>query len=299
MSLPGDRDQTTKELESLREKLHQIELSQAMLRQAEARLQASEQKYRTIFDNTGAATILIDADTTISMANNEFVKLTGYTLDEIEGRMTWVDFIDQEDRERMLAYHYSRRINPASAPRNYECVLINREGRKLTCMLTVAIIPETSQSIASFLDLTDMREAEAALRAKEEQYRLLVETMNDGLGVQDERGVITYVNNRICEILGYSREELLGRRSFDFLSDDSKSTWQGEMIRRKINRHEPYEVTWQNRRGEQIVTIVSPRPILDSAGKYAGSFSFTRSETSASISSRTSGGTRSSVTNST
>ena len=103
--------------------------------------------------------------------------------------------------------------NPGFAPRNYECRLMGRNGKIRTCYFTVAVLPGTTRSIASFLDLTEVRDAEKALKAQEEQYRLLVETMNDGIGVQDAHGVITYVNDRICEMLGYSRDEMIGRQT--------------------------------------------------------------------------------------
>ena len=60
-------------------------------------------------------------------------------------------------------------------------------------------------------DISDRKRAERALRQSEKRYRMLVETMNDGLGVQDEHGVWIYVNDRFCEMLGYPRDEMIGR----------------------------------------------------------------------------------------
>jgi len=266
------RETPLQELENLRKRVYELEASEGRLRQAEERLQSSEKIYRTIFENTGAATILIESDTTILMANTEFEKLTGFPRNEIEGKMSWVNFIHQDDRARMVDYHYQRRVNPSAAPRNYECRFTNRTGKILTCYLTVALLPGTARSIASFLDFSDMIEAQQALKAQQEQFRLLVETMNDGLGVQDEHGIITYVNKRICEMLGYSRQELIGRQAFDFLTEDSRSVWMDEIVNRKARRSKPYEVTWQNRDGELIDTIVSPRALLDAGGRFSGSF---------------------------
>jgi PAS domain S-box-containing protein len=272
MSHPQDYEQAIMEIETLRQRIYELEASEARLKQTEDELQASEKKYRTIFENTGAATILIKADTLITMANTEFEKLTGFSREEIEGAMSWVNFIHYEDRPRMVDYHNLRRVNPALAPRNYECRFINRSGKTLTCYLTVAVLPGTTRSIASFLDITDMREAEKALKAQEEQYRLLVETMNDGIGVQDAHGLITYVNDRVCEMLGYTRDEMIGRQTSELLNEASKGIWAGEMAKRKANRYEPYEVTWQNSEGELIHTIVSPMPLHDADGNFTGSF---------------------------
>ncbi|HPI93686.1 MAG TPA: PAS domain S-box protein [Deltaproteobacteria bacterium] len=241
-------------------------------RKAEERLQESEKKYRTIFENTGTATILIDENTTIAMANTEFAKLTGYSRRALEGKMSWVEFIHEDDRSRMVDYHYRRRLDAKAAPRNYECRFINRYGRTLVCYLTVAVLPGTPQSVASFMDLTDMMETREALKASEERYRQLVETMSDGLGVQDEHGIITYVNERICEMLGYGRDELIGRPAFDLLAEASRGVWIDEMVRRKSHRTEPYEVAWHNRRGEIIHTLVSPRAVRNAQGRFVGSF---------------------------
>jgi PAS domain S-box-containing protein len=272
MSGPENYEQAVTELEALRHRVHELEASQTRLKQAEEELQASEKKYRTIFENTGAATILIDPDTTITMANTEFEKLTGFSRVEIEGKMSWVNFIHHDDRARMVDYHHLRRMDPAAAPRNYECRFFNRQAKMLFCYLTVAVLPNSSQSIASFLDITEMREAERALKAQQEQYRLLVETMNDGIGVQDAEGVITYVNDRVCEMLGYGRDEIIGRQTSELLNEASKGVWLDEMAKRKVNQYEPYEVTWQSHEGELIHTIVSPRPMYDADGNYIGSF---------------------------
>ncbi|MBW2006422.1 MAG: PAS domain S-box protein [Deltaproteobacteria bacterium] len=75
--------------------LHDIELDEE--RKA---LQDSEERYRTIFENTGTATLIIEEDTIISMVNTQFEKLSGYSKEEIENKMKWTEFVLPEDLER-------------------------------------------------------------------------------------------------------------------------------------------------------------------------------------------------------
>jgi PAS domain S-box-containing protein len=264
-------EELQKELDILRKRVRDLEVSEESWKKSEETLLQSERKYRTIFENTGAATILIDHDTTITMVNTEYEKLTAMAREDVEGKRSWTEFIYPDDLEAMVDYHYRRRNDPALAPRNYEARIINKHGEMHYCYLTVAVVPGTNQSVASLLDITERINAEDALRASEEQYRLLVETMNDGLGVQDENGLVTYVNDRMCQMVGYSREELIGRSVVELLVSDYRRIWLDQLLRRQ-DHYDPYEVAWRKKDGELFYSIVSPKPVYDARGKYAGTF---------------------------
>ncbi len=75
----------------------------------EDKLKVSEAKYRAVFENTGTATIIIEDDTIISMVNTKFERLSGYSREEVEGKMRWADFAVEEDLDRMQEYHNKRR----------------------------------------------------------------------------------------------------------------------------------------------------------------------------------------------
>jgi len=127
---------------------------------AESALRESEEKYRTIFETSGTAAIIIEEDTTISLANKEFEKLSGYSKKELEGKKSWTEFIVQDDLEKMKEYHRMRRIDPNATPRNYECRCIDRQGNVKDILMTVDIISGTKQSVASLLDVTERQRAE-------------------------------------------------------------------------------------------------------------------------------------------
>jgi len=134
------------------------------LLKAQEALVRSEETYRTLFMNTGTATVLLEEDTTISLANQEFEKLSGLPREQVEGRMSWTDFIPTEELEKMMRHHVKRRASPELAPRNYEFVFVNANGERRIVRLTVAMLPGTKTSVAALEDVTEQKKAEEQLR---------------------------------------------------------------------------------------------------------------------------------------
>jgi PAS domain S-box-containing protein len=162
------------ELAEQRRRIAELELSEVERKRAEDALRQSEDKYRTIFEATGTATVIIEEDTTISLANREFEKLSGFSKREVEGKKRWPEFVARrDDLERMLNYHTARRIDPNTAPRNYEFKFIDKGGALKEIFATFAVFPGTKKSVGSFLDITERKCNEEALRKSEEQLRFL------------------------------------------------------------------------------------------------------------------------------
>lgn len=121
-------------------------------------------------------------------------------------------------------------------------------------------------------NITDRKRAEKALRQSEKRYRLLIDTMNEGLGVQNEHGEWVYVNDRFCEMLGYSRDEMIGRPVTDFLSENDRMTYKEQVARRRRGERESYGLSWLKKDGQMIFARVSPKAIFDERGQFKGSF---------------------------
>ncbi|HHO76701.1 MAG TPA: PAS domain S-box protein, partial [Deltaproteobacteria bacterium] len=178
-------------------------------RQAEKALKESEQRYRTIFENTGTATIIIEEDTTISLANSHFEKLSGYPREEIEGKKSWTAFIVEEDLARMLKYHKDRRLDSGSAPAQYEFRFVDIHSEIKDIVINIRMIPGTSQSVASCLDITEFRQAQKSLKRSEEKYRDIFENVSDAWFFHDLNGTFLETNSAMNDALGYARNEPL------------------------------------------------------------------------------------------
>jgi len=119
--------------------------------------------------------------------------------------------------------------------------------------------------------LEDFKRVEEALHKSEKQYRLLVTGMTDGLGIH-EKGKFTFVNDRLCTMLGYAPAEMIGRPVLDFHDEKGRKVVKKQFEKRARGHSEPYEVTWIRKDGKKISTIMSPTPLYNDKGEYTGSF---------------------------
>lgn len=122
------------------------------------------------------------------------------------------------------------------------------------------------------LDVTKQKQAEEALRESEQRFRQLVETMGEGLAVQDENGTLTYINESLCGMLGYSEKDLIGQPAIELFDRKRRRRLRNQMTRRKKGSRGSYDINMICKNGQFLQVMVSSQPILDSEGIYRGSF---------------------------
>lgn len=204
-------------------------------KQIEMALCNSEHLYRAIFENTGTSSIIIEEDTTIALANTEWVNLSGYSKEELEGKMSWTKFVVPEDLQQMIEYHNTRRFKPSDAPRKYEFRFIRRNGEIRNMINSVTIIPDSNKSIASLMDITELKQAEKTLKESEEKLKTIIETSPDGIAITSLEGTLEFATKKALSIWGYdSLDEVIGKNMLQFI-DSSEHEKAIHTIRELIN----------------------------------------------------------------
>ncbi|MCU0589087.1 MAG: PAS domain S-box protein [Syntrophobacteraceae bacterium] len=125
--------------------------------------------------------------------------------------------------------------------------------------------------VAVFSDQSERKQAEDALRASREKYRTLVETMNEGLAAIDENGAFSFVNDKFCEMVGYSRHELMGQDGAMVLEQRDQDVARRQWGARRNAIEAPYEIALTRKDGGRIQVLVAPRAVFDGRREYAGS----------------------------
>ncbi len=147
------------------------------LKKAQKRLEESEARYKATFEHTGTAMIVIEEDTTISMANRMLEELWSYGKEEVEGKKSWKEFVHPDDLDRMLYYHKARRMGE-EVPKKYEFRLIDRGGDVRNILITIDVIPGTRKSVASLMDVTHIKRMNKLLEATSSINEVLARERN-------------------------------------------------------------------------------------------------------------------------
>jgi len=121
-------------------------------------------------------------------------------------------------------------------------------------------------------DVTANKRTEDKLNKSEKNFRQLVENTNQGVGMMDQNGRLTYVNRSMCEMFGYSENKMLGRLPSDFLDEENQKIFKNYIAKRGKGPVKPYEISFVKKDGSLFHAIVSPQTIKDSSGSIEGSF---------------------------
>ncbi|BAY40929.1 multi-sensor signal transduction histidine kinase [Nostoc sp. NIES-2111] len=237
---------------------------------AEAALRQSEAKFRRIVDSNIVGIYFGDASGQIYEANDAFLGMMGYSRSELEaGILRWdlmsppeYQDLDQKKIQELVTYG-------ACTP--FEKEYLHKDGSRIPILLGLARIEgkeEKGYAACFVLDLTQSKNAEAALRQSEERYRHLSNVIPQLVWIKNNQGGCEYVNQRWCEYTGLTQEQAIGSGWQQVMyPDDVPAIQQAWMQGMRTGK--PYELEMRCRKydGSYRWHLARGVPIKDEAGR--------------------------------
>jgi len=239
-------------------------------KKAEEALHKSEDKYRTILENIEEGYYEVDLAGNFTFFNDTMCRIWGYPKEELMG-MNNRQYADKESAKRLFQA-FNKVYRTGKIGKGYEYEIIKKDGTRSYVEASIALRKDSSGKAIGFRgiirDITDRKKAEKELRESEERFRLAFENANTGVCLVDLEGNLTRVNSEMCEIFGYTKEELERMTVNDIAhpEDIDKSpefiqkTLQGEIERAT------FEKRYIHKKGHVVTCEVSSSLVRDAEG---------------------------------
>lgn len=228
---------------------------------------------RAMIDNTHEGIALVGDKFKIEYLNKQGANLFGGVKEDFIGH-DFRKFLTKEVAA-LMSERYTERRNGKEVPETYPVQILSKSGLPMMADIRVSLVRTSdgsTKSLVHILDITDRRREQEALAETEERYRILVETMNDGLAIDDDKGRLVYANDAFCEMLGRTENELLGQEWVKFVKDRDLD-WVKDMIdERRAGKGARYELEWIRKDGETVPTIISAAPLTGDDDIFDGTF---------------------------
>lgn len=243
-------------------------------KRAEAELAEQSRRAQQYLDVAGVIIVVIDAEQKVTRINRKGCDILGYSEAEILGRNWFDDFIPERIRSELKVVHARLMAGEVGTIEYFENPVLTRGGDERIIAWHNSLLRgpdgEVLGSLSSGEDVTVRRQSEEALQQTLRELADLKYSLDQSaiVAVTDVKGIITYANDKFCEISKYSRDELLGQdhrivnsgyHPKEFMRDLWRTIAGGRIWRAEIrNRAKDGSLYWVD------TTIV---PFLDRRGK--------------------------------
>lgn len=233
----------------------------------EAKVLAQAESYRALFQTNQDGYVVVGKDGCLLDANEAYLGMSGYTLDEIR-QLNISDLDALETREE--TDRHSEKIRRQGSDR-----FLSRHRRKDGSSFPVEVstthVPNQETSIGFIRDLTTQAATEAALRQSEAHHRELVEILGEGVSIANATDTLTMVNPEAERIFGVGPGELVGRSLREFTEDAEWQQISENTARRMKGLPDSYQLQIRRADGTRRTLQVTATPRFDATGEYAGS----------------------------
>jgi PAS domain S-box-containing protein len=199
------------EIVGIRSVIHDI----SDMKEAEKKIKESEEKFRTIAEQSLMGICIIQ-DEVVKYINQNLANLLGYSVEDM---LNWKQgeffkTIHPKDKKQIISLATSFEYGDKNFSQHYEARGITKDGKTIWVDVYYKIILYEGKSafLVSFIDISDRKDAQERLRESEEKYRFLFQNSPFAILLIETSGRIVDFNPSLQDLIGYSREELIGKK---------------------------------------------------------------------------------------
>jgi PAS domain S-box-containing protein len=184
----------------------------------------------------------------------------------------FLNYVHPDDRE-YVGTAVKEALNGKFYSIDYRIILANGEERIVHEQREVIFNEEYTavRMKGTVQDITEQENEKKALQESEEKYRNIVETANEGIWLFDAEFRTAYANEKLAEMLGYSRKEMIGRYVGDFTGEENKVFFIKTLEERRQGINGMYELRLVRKDGSTLWTIVNAKSLFNKNGEFKGS----------------------------
>jgi len=212
------------------------DVTEEILREREIR--EWEERFRMMAENIRDALLIIENDK-CTFVNRSLAEITGYTFEELWA-MDPRAIIAPEDQDKMEPFFsHNKKSVPGPVLADLQCRILRKDGvyRDVFIRVTSARHGETLYHFVILTDVTELRTKDAALVASEQRFRMMADNIQDAV-VIIENDQFVYANRRVCEMSGYTFEELMHKDTTALVTPETR-LMMDELYRKSIACTEP------------------------------------------------------------
>lgn len=250
--------------EALELKVKELESAAAKCSQVQQALRKSEELFRNLYDTAPLAFVIWDLQTRVTDWNKKAEELFGWTKEEALGRNFFSFLIPHSEKghvEDVVAGLVNGKLPNHSINEN-----LTKSGKIIVCEWNNSLLHDQAGNVIGAmslaLDITKRKRVEETLCKRDATLDSLFKAAPTGIGLVSDR-IFKRINERICEMTGYSEDELLGQKAEMLYPTPEEYARVGKEKYAQINKHGigTIETCWKRKNGTIIDVLLSSTPI--------------------------------------